>query len=1154
ASDQPKISRGRAYVLNYKFLNDAQVNKLRVNGFNNNGFTLYSSTLLNSTITRYEDILNDPNQRDSKSLSALRKWVTHLKASRRYFEGTSETRLGSDMITHLQSGVPFLDLMSLRTVYDSLPVFDLGHESFGIRQAFDPQEGTWTVIRADRDSMQHRPASQRGNLYFMNARNLRGTDSIAEGQVSVDANGKYSLRTITSQTGGDQYAMAVGSQTLFLLNTNSGMKPVKVDGLDITNLRSFEAYHTKERSNDSHQHAILVSITAKNGRKRTYVAYISELENGNLVARTIKEVSTSFMKAEELALRSSLKWDRNERDLILYFDGTTPVKGPAAYRKLLQHKAEDGSTVTEKYRETPYSMFMLGSERQEGGIAVYMRTASVEALVAGSESIQHRLYGSKRVNDADRRMSGLYWDPTDAVLEKDGGKRSAYPKEDEPIAIDANISGFQIKGKPIWTRGKKGSEAVLASAKPTGQGATVELNLVPYQPLGSTPDVGSFQLSLILRNVNGESPVAFQNLEIPGRFDGLVGAQIIQGKRKHDSEFHVLLLFGKSGSPQTGLYLVSGKYKKETKNQFTKYTMEMSHNGRWLDKGEVSPSDLKERIRPDVQGRLYWFDNPDEEVDSLRFRVRELSSPENLRYPNKAGADSSIALRFDEGEEENDGKTTMAGDWGINSAHTLKNIFPAFKEYTDMAEKRAKKDKKKESANPYAMDTFTSSETVDAWKKKHRPASPQFVEFLDSLAGPLTDRAEGEPKRRIILVEDDMRDQFITDFAAHAAHFGSENGFDISWGGRNKFGLYPFDMKSTVEESVEEYAHMRGAAQRKPIVMATTLRILNKGGEFVNEAKEGEAASTAIPSRWLMMATDGKRFDIRKQRTKLKPQGVEVPTIIIGTPSELEYAKANAKVENDLGVFDEFEIDNRFLTSSWMHWSPGSKKARPSMKEHTKAVVSEEEYKVFPDLEALFTKAAKGQMKGEQIALVVPKELKPLIHKLVMSRWATKDRQLAGPWHYSNRELVFYQLSGRKEDNPQSKVFENFQAMRGAADFRNVVNYSDLERIINIGRPVNNQGRQFRLTDPALKNAAEAVLSLDATSEEAAQQEGEESSNGGFSANEIDDMNDELAREHSRREEAIGQIRDLKERYPREYQEHDEYEDLVSTKAEAEEE
>ncbi|NQY99472.1 MAG: hypothetical protein HRT45_02260, partial [Bdellovibrionales bacterium] len=617
-SAQPSILRNRAYVLNYNFLNESQINRIKVQE-DRGDITLYSSTLLSSTITRYEGIINDPTASDETASTSLRRWVRHLKASQRFFEGSSEGRTSQEMIQHLVSGVPFLDLMSMQPTYLSLPIFDLGNDSFNIRQLYDPRDSTWSVIQIEKNSLNARPASQTGNLYFYNSVSAGSASQIAEGQVSVDNSGKYTLREVNSKNAEDQYALAVGDETLFLLRTAAGLKPVKVPGLNITNLRAFESMHYMQRGTDQHPHAILVSVTEKTGKKRTYAAYVSELENGDLVARSMREISQSFMRAEEMDLRANFAWTDDRKDFILYFDADTPVKGPAAYAKLLKQKDSEGEVIEHTYRDTKYMKHALADDGRNGGRNVYMRTAAVEGILG--EQLQHRLYGSKKIAEADKQQSGIYYVPKDETLEQLGHRRVLYPDADQPVTLGASLNGFVAAGKPLWSKGKPGLESVLASSRPIKMGAALELNAIPFQPLGGTPDQAKFQLMLALRNTGSEMPMSFQVLEVPARFDGLLGAQIMQGKRNHEGEFHLLLLFGKSGSDQTGLYLVSGKYSKETKNQFSKHVIELSHSGKWLEKGEVSPSDLKDRIRPDVQGRLYWFDNPDENVDSSRFRV-----------------------------------------------------------------------------------------------------------------------------------------------------------------------------------------------------------------------------------------------------------------------------------------------------------------------------------------------------------------------------------------------------------------------------------------------------------------------------------------------------------------------------------------------------
>ena len=116
--------------------------------------------------------------------------------------------------------------------------------------------------------------------------------------------------------------------------------------------------------------------------------------------------------------------------------------------------------------------------------------------------------------------------------------------------------------------------------------------------------------------------------------------------------------------------------------------------------------------------------------------------------------------------------------------------------------------------------------------------------------------------------------------------------------------------------------------------------------------------------------------------------------------------------------------------------------------------------------------------------------------------------------------------------------------MRGAADHKNVVNYSDLERIISVGRPVNENGtgRHFRVIDPALKNQAGGVLSLDATSDQL--QAVEVVEDGQLSSSDISDLRDELARAEDRYSETEDRMTELKDNNRDDYEELSEYQEL----------
>jgi hypothetical protein len=262
--------------------------------------------------------------------------------------------------------------------------------------------------------------------------------------------------------------------------------------------------------------------------------------------------------------------------------------------------------------------------------------------------------------------------------------------------------------------------------------------------------------------------------------------------------------------------------------------------------------------------------------------------------------------------------------------------------------------------------------------------------------------------------------------------------------------------------------------------------VREKESLIVDDEREDEDEDEASParrakeklSRWLFLATNGQSADTSQVRAKLQNTASKVPMLILGTPKEWNSAMEANPEEVNKGVFDQFTINSEFLTSSWMLWSPGSQYATPAVNEFAKTPVTEEEHRVFPDLEALFSGAARGEFSGKQKVLLVSEELKPLIHRLVMTRWTTASERSKSPWHHSNEDLTVYQLQGSREENTQTQVFENFQAMRGGSEHANVVFYSDLERIGQIGRPFNKRGRTHKLRDPILGGRQDSVLSL----------------------------------------------------------------------------
>ena len=612
----------------------------------------------------------------------------------------------------------------------------------------------------------------------------------------------------------------------------------------------------------------------------------------------------------------------------------------------------------------------------------------------------------------------------------------------------------------------------------------MDVSVVPYLPnLKGKPSQKKFSVIVTASEASSgqnSSSTEVMVLEVPGDYDSLVGAQVIKGLRKHKDHFYILFFFGKNQTSSTqGLYLLSGRVKVRKSGAHETYKLVNLHDGVWLHREKVNPSEIQRRLKADAKGDFYWLENPEEPQHSLNLRVYNMTTPGKLLYVNRDHHEHGrVQLRFDEELEDTKGKNSLHSKWEVIGVHDLFNRFSGFKEYV---ENLVKPDSTKKS-QPNGSDD---------WVDHHTQSNPRFITFLENLAQ-RRNRGE-EPLRQVVLVEERMKKTFSNDLMAQLAHYGDD--FSVQMNNNGDFEFYGYDVTSTLEEGKKEMVHISNNTQSRPTILYSQIADINSASPLVREkdnpifdeesSDDDEKPDTPVKrlkekmSRWLFLATNGQSVDISRVRKKIAKTPAKVPMLILGTPSEWAAAKEANPEDTNKGVFDQFTINTEFLTSSWMLWSPGSQYATSAVNEFAKIPVTEEEHRVFPDLEVLFSGAARGEFTGKQKVLLVSEELKPLIHRLIMTRWTTASDKSRSPWHHSNEELTVYHLQGGREDNTQTQVFENFQAMRGGAEHSNVVFYSDLERISQLSRPFNKKGRSYRLRDPILGTGAQGgALSL----------------------------------------------------------------------------
>src|SRR5262249_50083238 len=152
--------------------------------------------------------------------------------------------------------------------------------------------------------------------------------------------------------------------------------------------------------------------------------------------------------------------------------------------------------------------------------------------------------------------------------------------------------------------------------------------------------------------------------------------------------------------------------------------------------------------------------------------------------------------------------------------------------------------------------------------------------------------------------------------------------------------------------------------------------------------------------------------------------------LVLATPDQWRKMQEAFPDERKAGVFDRFTVDARFLTASWTVWSPKSSKASKEVLDYNRNPISRDEYQVFQNLERLLMEVANPEAPAKHQLLVVPEEIKPLITKLIMTRWATDSRELEGPWNYKNRNLALFEVNS--PDTTQEAVFDNYESMRGS--------------------------------------------------------------------------------------------------------------------------
>ena len=103
---------------------------------------------------------------------------------------------------------------------------------------------------------------------------------------------------------------------------------------------------------------------------------------------------------------------------------------------------------------------------------------------------------------------------------------------------------------------------------------------------------------------------------------------------------------------------------------------------------------------------------------------------------------------------------------------------------------------------------------------------------------------------------------------------------------------------------------------------------------------------------------------------------------------------------NKYDVLKSFNINKSFLTGRWKLWPPKSSNASKEIKDYAELSVSGLEKEVFPNLNKELEELVSPKSLAKHKVLLTSKELKPLVKKMLLSRWAAAQNN-GDFWNYS---------------------------------------------------------------------------------------------------------------------------------------------------------
>ncbi|MBI3535516.1 MAG: hypothetical protein HY072_08560 [Deltaproteobacteria bacterium] len=853
--------------------------------------------------------------------------------------------------------------------------------------------------------------------------------------------------------------------------------------------------HTIHKEDGKNLHYFIVSRKTKSGKADTTVYIVKDTGSTAQLERSLK-ILDKFFEPKELAARLKEIRLADGRISMLAFDTVSPCKGPKAYKP----KASD-----------TLPLLNLTTTTNAGHPKQIYKTP----LKAGSLGVEGLVYREFDPTGAIETKTGIYLERSQGSLQETKffpGKLLVLPRSKGHHEL--YIDNLQIIREV----------AVNAYNDPM---PNVDLKLFALDPRPGD-NIKQFQALVHIGSLESQAFAAAPQIitfPVEADFKQLVGAKIIHGKRKHKNEITVLFFFrtlkkGEKTSrlPKGGVLATHFAIQIGVENLSPAFICPNPTTPFWLEREEVPGDSLKSRLIPDIHGHLYCVQTPALDTQNGHYAIRRLAQPETLIFPTRS--EERIVLRPNESilDDKQDLSGLGTSRWYVFVENDLTRQISWLEQY--VIEQR--QTEKKPSLFPQLEKMLeTLADLTEKPRRMVLLVEPALKNYFRStiLSRLLTNNEHGKWSLgwqntgfRFYLYDPTAPKGEIKKELGKISNQEDPNKRDVLYvdlgellkqqrADPKKEELIRADTVNAEEDAGEDDNDSKKDKPEKPDIKKDEQTETDDKEEDSEEAEEGEEKSNNLHglspedlgisaevteavgdvSELFLLATDGQCRDLDRFKST---GGVacKIPMLILATPDEWKAATQRYPHELEVDAHKSLELNSQFLTSPWYLWPPNTVRAKKEVKDLSAAPVSEDEQDVFPNLKDILTdivsRQASAASQAKHRILIVPKELKELVKKLILGRWATSNKLLGGPgqWNYQNEDLALFELEKLIGDKQvtQNDVFDNLETMRGLAQAsRNVAMIADLETVASLHRVLPRGAEQgktgFKIRDKALQ-------------------------------------------------------------------------------------